>query len=122
MPPQVSVVMGVFNDADCVSAAIESIRAQSLTDWELVIVNDGTVTVQPPKLSGTADLSILLGDTIFELDAQMDARHQFTSDIDLMSGPLQSDVARFRHSVGTEVSASEAVAEEKPWKHKLIDP
>lgn len=42
MPPLVSVVMAVFNDADCVSAAIESIRRQSLADWELVIVNDGS--------------------------------------------------------------------------------
>ena len=42
MSPRVSVVMGVYNDADCVPAAIESIRTQSLTDWELVIVNDGS--------------------------------------------------------------------------------
>ena len=34
MTPRISVVMGVFNDAACVPAAIESIRAQSLIDWE----------------------------------------------------------------------------------------
>ena len=42
MSPRVSVVMGVFNDATCVPAAIDSIRAQSLTGWELVIVDDGS--------------------------------------------------------------------------------
>ncbi|GJL83490.1 MAG: type IV secretion protein Rhs [marine bacterium B5-7] len=60
------------------------------TDWDfvlsradanglLVIVDDGVVAVQPPKLDGAAELSILLGGTIYEFDAQIDARHQFQS-------------------------------------------
>jgi Rhs element Vgr protein len=45
----------------------------------LVMVDDGTIAVQSPKLGGAADLSIVLGDTVYELDAQIDARHQFQS-------------------------------------------
>ncbi|MBL8848404.1 MAG: glycosyltransferase family 2 protein [Planctomycetaceae bacterium] len=42
MLPSISVVMGVYNDAASVPAAVESIRAQTLTDWELILVNDGS--------------------------------------------------------------------------------
>lgn len=45
----------------------------------LVLVDDGKVAVKRPTTVGTADLSLLLGDTIYEFDAQMDARHQYQS-------------------------------------------
>ena len=45
----------------------------------LVVVDDGNIGVQPPKLSGSADLSIRFGDTVYEFDAEIDARHQFQS-------------------------------------------
>ena len=45
----------------------------------LVIVDDGAVSVQAPKFDGSADLSILFGDSIYELDAAIDARRQFNS-------------------------------------------
>lgn len=50
-------------------------RAQA--NGMLAIVDNGKIAVKPPKTDGAADLSILLGDTIYELDAQLDARHQF---------------------------------------------
>jgi len=34
--------MGVYNDETSVPDAVESIRAQTLTDWELILVNDGS--------------------------------------------------------------------------------
>ena len=40
--PLVSVVMGVYNDEDYVGAAIESILAQTLSDFEFIIVDDGS--------------------------------------------------------------------------------
>ncbi|WP_193221814.1 glycosyltransferase family 2 protein [Halosegnis rubeus] len=40
--PAVSVVIPVYDRADRVGDAIESVRDQTLDDWELVLVNDGS--------------------------------------------------------------------------------
>ncbi len=40
--PLVSVIMPVYNGERFLAAAIESVLAQSLTDFELIIVNDGS--------------------------------------------------------------------------------
>jgi glycosyltransferase involved in cell wall biosynthesis len=39
--PRVSVLMLTYNRPQFISRAIESIRAQTLTDWELIVVHDG---------------------------------------------------------------------------------
>lgn len=41
--PSVSVLMGVRNAESCVRRAVESIRTQTLVDWELIVVDDGSV-------------------------------------------------------------------------------
>lgn len=43
MVPTVSVVIPVYNGASFLSQAIESVKAQTLREWELVIVNDGSI-------------------------------------------------------------------------------
>jgi GT2 family glycosyltransferase len=40
--PLVSVVMAVWNRADVVERAIQSVRSQSLGSWELLVVDDGS--------------------------------------------------------------------------------
>ncbi len=40
--PRVSIVLPVYNGASYVDEAIESIRSQSLVDWELIVVDDGS--------------------------------------------------------------------------------
>ncbi len=42
MTPAVSVIMPVFNQDAWLGAAIDSVRSQRLTDWELLIVDDGS--------------------------------------------------------------------------------
>lgn len=42
MTPKISIVLPTYNGARWLSLAIESIQHQSLTDWELIIVNDGS--------------------------------------------------------------------------------
>lgn len=42
MNPTVSVIMGVYNCAPTLPDAIESILAQSMTDWEFIICDDGS--------------------------------------------------------------------------------
>ena len=40
--PAISVVLPVYNGEDTLLAAIESIRAQTFTDWELLVLDDGS--------------------------------------------------------------------------------
>lgn len=41
--PRVSVIMGVYNGAETLKRAVDSILAQTYTDWELIICDDGSV-------------------------------------------------------------------------------
>jgi glycosyltransferase involved in cell wall biosynthesis len=40
--PVVSVIMPTWNRARCVGAAIRSVQAQTFSDWELIVVDDGS--------------------------------------------------------------------------------
>lgn len=42
MAPMVSVIMGVYNCADTLSEAIESLLKQTYQDWELIMCDDGS--------------------------------------------------------------------------------
>ena len=39
---KISVLMGIYNCAETLGAAIESILAQTVTDWELILCDDGS--------------------------------------------------------------------------------
>jgi GT2 family glycosyltransferase len=52
--PLVSVVMPVRDRATTVLAAIASVRAQTLTDWELVVVDDGSTDATPEVVAEIA--------------------------------------------------------------------
>lgn len=40
--PTVSVIMAAYNAARYIGSAIESVQAQTFSDWELIVVNDGS--------------------------------------------------------------------------------
>lgn len=39
---KVSIVMPTYNAAQYIGSAIESVQAQELTEWELIVINDGS--------------------------------------------------------------------------------
>lgn len=42
MHPKISVIMGIFNCADTLEQAVESVQNQSYTNWELILCDDGS--------------------------------------------------------------------------------
>src|SRR5688572_26833706 len=56
--PEVSVLMTVYNGMPYVEEAIESVQRQSLTNWELIIVDDGSTDATPAFLDALADQRI----------------------------------------------------------------
>ena len=40
--PKVSIIMGIYNCADTLEEAVDSILEQSFTDWELIMCDDGS--------------------------------------------------------------------------------
>ncbi len=58
--PLISIIMPVYNAERFVAEAIESVLAQTLTDWELIIVDDGSTDATPGVLKRYADPRILM--------------------------------------------------------------
>ncbi len=55
MPPLVTIGLPVYNEAPYVEDAVRSVFAQTLSDWELVIVDDGSTDGGPAWLKRIAD-------------------------------------------------------------------
>lgn len=49
--PKISVVLPVYNGASFIGAAIDSVLVQTLPDWELLIVDDGSTDSTPEILA-----------------------------------------------------------------------
>lgn len=41
--PRISIILAAYNEERTIGRAIESIQAQTFKDWELIVVNDGSV-------------------------------------------------------------------------------
>lgn len=52
--PRVSVLLPVCNGAATLARALASIRAQTWTDWELIVVDDGSIDATPDLLAEIA--------------------------------------------------------------------
>ncbi len=53
--PRFSVVMPTYNRADTLQRAIDSVIAQRFTDWELIVVDDGSTDATPELLARVVD-------------------------------------------------------------------
>jgi len=47
MQPIVTVILAAFNGADYLAEAIDSVRRQTLRDWRLIVVDDGSADATP---------------------------------------------------------------------------
>jgi glycosyltransferase involved in cell wall biosynthesis len=52
--PRISILMPVRNEAEYLPAALDSLARQTLSDWELVVVDDGSSDSSPAILSAAA--------------------------------------------------------------------
>jgi glycosyltransferase involved in cell wall biosynthesis len=52
---KISIIMPAYNAAEHLPAAIASVLAQTLTDWEMIIVNDGSIDSTAAFLDGLDD-------------------------------------------------------------------
>jgi glycosyltransferase EpsE len=53
--PRVSILMGVYNCADTLAEAVESIRSQTFDSWELIMCDDGSTDSTAALAKGLAD-------------------------------------------------------------------
>lgn len=58
--PAVTVIMPVHNGARFIARAIESIRQQTFSDWELIVIDDGSTDATPDILSSLHDPRIVV--------------------------------------------------------------
>jgi glycosyltransferase involved in cell wall biosynthesis len=59
-PPLVSVIMSVLNGAATVGAAVRSIQMQTLQDWELIVIDNGSADQTGSIVNGFGDFRIRL--------------------------------------------------------------
>lgn len=64
--PEVSVVIPLYNKARTISRTLQSVQAQTLADWECVIVDDGST-------DGSGDVVARFGDPRFRVVRQANA-------------------------------------------------
>jgi glycosyltransferase involved in cell wall biosynthesis len=58
VPPRVSIVLAVRNQARWLPATLASVRAQTFTDWELVVVDDGSSDATATVARATDDARV----------------------------------------------------------------
>lgn len=59
-PPRVSVILPVFNRAATIRRCVDSVRAQTLADWELVVVDDASSDESAAIITSDGDARIRL--------------------------------------------------------------
>ena len=85
------MILGMVKlDIESSSLTHKELVQYNCTDWDfilnrtemigkLVLTNDENIVIKTPTVDGDVALSLLLGATIIELDAEMDSRNQYTA-------------------------------------------
>jgi len=55
-PARVSILMAVFNGQDYLAEAIESVLSQTVSEWELICIDDGSTDSTPAIVASYADV------------------------------------------------------------------
>ncbi len=73
MPPAISVLMAVYNQAETLPEALASLWAQTFTDFELLVIDDGSTDDTPTLLTRQTDprLRVLTNPTNLGLTASL---------------------------------------------------
>jgi len=73
--PKISIVMAAYNEERDIGRALESILAQTFTDWELIVVDDGstdtTVNIIQSYAESDARIRLVCNETNLELSASL---------------------------------------------------
>ncbi len=85
VPPRVSVIMPTFKQARFLRRAIDSLLTQSLTDWELIVVDDGSPDDTQAILAPFLDDPRMRG---IRFDANQGLGRALNAGLDASSGPL----------------------------------
>lgn len=59
-PPAVSIILPVYNRADTIDRALDSVLAQTRADWELIVVDDGSTDASATRAQARDDPRIRL--------------------------------------------------------------
>jgi glycosyltransferase involved in cell wall biosynthesis len=88
-PPRVSVILPVFNRAATIRRCVDSIRAQTLSDWEIVAVDDASSDESAAMIASYGDARIRIlrhernrGAAAARNTAMREARGEFVAWID----------------------------------------
>ena len=73
--PKISVVMAAYNEERDIGRALDSIIAQTFTDWELIVIDDGSTDATTSIVRRYADsdsrIKLTCNDTNLELSASL---------------------------------------------------
>jgi len=145
LTPRVSVLLPVFNGAETLAAALRSIVWQTLSEWELVLVDDGSldeslalarsaaardprirVLAQPHQglvASLQAGLAQCRGDLVARMDAD-DISHpdRLARQVLFLEGHPEIAVVGSRVRIFPVRTRTEGMARYESWLNSLVDP
>jgi glycosyltransferase involved in cell wall biosynthesis len=119
----VSVIVPTYNRRETIQAAIASVQRQTFTDWELIVVDDGSTDGTADLLEGSDPRLVLIRQTNQGVNAarnaaMLRARGRYIafldSDDELLPHHLDLSVAFFRAHPGEDFLSGEFCEDGSP--------